>query len=163
MAKLGFGLIGSGFMGRAHAIALHAVGAVFDEVEAPGCVCLADQEVTRASRAARELGFDRSTADWRSLLTDPDIDVIDICTPNHLHFDMALAALEAGKHVYCEKPLAVDVAQAAQLAGVAGPSPVVDRDGPHHTTQPFIPTPRPNVASGGNRQAPAFFGRHFEG
>lgn len=162
MAKLGFGLIGSGFMGRAHAIALHAVGAVFDEIEAPACVCIADQDDARASRAARELGFDRGTADWSSMLADPDIDVIDICTPNYLHFDMALATLEAGKHVYCEKPLALDVAQAAELAGVASRSPVVHAVGLNYTTNPLIQTAREIVASGEIGEAVHFSGSYFE-
>ena len=69
-------------------------------------------------------GFARSGDDWQALCTDPDIDVVDICTPNHLHKDMALAAAAAGKHIYCEKPLglsgpeALEIWQAAESAGV---------------------------------------------
>ena len=82
MTGLGFGLIGTGYMGRAHAIALRAVGTVFPDVVAPRLVCIADSDAQRAAAAAGALGFERSTAVWRELLDDPDIDVIDVCTPN---------------------------------------------------------------------------------
>ena len=119
-----FGLIGTGFMGKAHAIALRSVATVFPEVTAPVLACLVDADRGKAERLARSWAFERSSDDWRSLCTDPNIDVVDICTPNHLHKDMALAAIEVGKHVYCEKPLALtgeearEIWQAAQAAGV---------------------------------------------
>ena len=58
------------------------------------------------------MGYARYTTDWRDALADPDVDVVDIVTPNFLHFDIAMAAIEAGKHVYCEKPLALNAADA---------------------------------------------------
>lgn len=162
MANLGFGLIGSGFMGRAHAIALHAVGTVFDDIEAPLSVCIADQNGARAADAARALQFERSTDDWKSMLDDPAIDVIDICTPNYLHFEMALAALTAGKHVYCEKPLALDVAEAAELADAAEQANVVHAIGLNYTANPMIRTARDIVASGEIGEPVHFSGRYFE-
>src|SRR5688500_4740637 len=114
-ARLRFGLIGSGYMGRAHAIALQSVAAAFGADYAVECVTLADVTAERAKQAADSLGFATSTADWRALVADPRIDVVDICTPNHLHAEMALAAIAAGKHVYCEKPLALDMREAAAL------------------------------------------------
>ena len=107
MTRLRFGLIGTGFIGRMHAIALHAVGAVFDDIEAPLCSWLADADADLARKAAAALRFEHATGDWRELVARPDVDVVDICTPNYLHYDMALAVLAAGKHVYCEKPLAL--------------------------------------------------------
>ena len=112
MKSLRIGLIGSGYIGRAHAIALQGVGAVFPEIAAPVCELLADQDETKAKAAAASLGFRRSTGDWRTLVADPAIDVVDICSPNYLHREMALAAIAAGKHVWCEKPLALDTAEA---------------------------------------------------
>jgi predicted dehydrogenase len=159
---IGFGLIGSGFMGRAHAIALQAVGAVFDGLEAPRCVCLADQDRERASAAARALQFERSTDDWTSMLADPDIDVIDVCTPNYLHFRMALAALQAGKHVYCEKPLALDVDEAAELSEAARGSGRVHAVGFNYITNPMIRTARDIIASGEIGEPVHFSGRYFE-
>jgi predicted dehydrogenase len=159
---IGFGLIGSGFMGRAHAIALQAVGAVFDGVEAPRCVCIAEQDGERAAAAARALQFERSTDDWASMLEDPDIDVVDICTPNYLHFSMALAALDAGKHVYCEKPLALDVAEAAKLADTARRSGRIHAVGFNYITNPMIQTARDIVVSGEIGEPVHFSGRYFE-
>ena len=162
MSKLGFGLIGSGFMGRAHAIALRAVGTVFDGIEAPRCIALADRDPATADAAARELGFERGIGDWRQLLHDPDIDVIDICTPNYLHYEMSRAALEAGKHVYCEKPLTLDVAEAETLAALAQQSGKVHAVGLNYTTNPLIFTAREIIRSGEIGEPVAFSGRYFE-
>lgn len=124
MNNLRFGLIGTGFMGKAHAIALQSVGTVFPEISAPSLECLVDADAGRASNLAAGWGFARSGDDWLALCGDADIDVVDICTPNHLHKEMALAAAAAGKHIYCEKPLglsgpeAKEIWQAAEIAGV---------------------------------------------
>ena len=74
---------------------------------------LADVDGGRAERASRAFGFRRSTTEWRDLVRDPAIDVIDITTPTLLHEEMALAAIAAGKHVACEKPLAGTLADDA--------------------------------------------------
>ena len=108
MKKLRVGLIGSGYIGRAHSIALQEVGAVFPEVATPVCEMLADRDAAHAAKSAAAMGFARSTGDWRELVADPAVDVVDICSPNYLHREMALAAIAAGKHVWCEKPLALD-------------------------------------------------------
>ena len=111
-------------MGKAHAIALRSVATVFPEVQTPVLSCLVDADPEKASRLARSWGFERASDDWMALCSSPDIDVVDICTPNHLHKEMAMAAIAAGKHVYCEKPLALtgkearDIWQAAEAAGV---------------------------------------------
>lgn len=162
MANLGFGLIGSGFMGRAHAIALHAVATVFHEIEPPRAVAVADENAERAAAAARSLQFGRGTGDWRALLEDPSIDVIDICTPNHLHHPMAVAALEAGKHVWCEKPLALDAAQASELAERAGTSGRVHAVGFNYTTNPLIRTAADLIAAGELGEPVHFAGHYFE-
>jgi predicted dehydrogenase len=112
---LGIGLIGSGFMGRAHALAFRTVGGVFDLPAFPVLEMLADVDEAAAARAAAGLGFRRSTADWRALVNDPAVDVVAITTPNALHKPMALAAIAAGKHVYCEKPVATTLAEALTL------------------------------------------------
>jgi len=116
MTALRIGLIGTGFIGRSHAIALSAVGTVFDEIQPPVLELVADVNETRAEAARRALGFRRGTGDWRTLITDPAVDIVDVCTPNHLHREMVLAALAAGKHVYCEAPLAHTVEDARAIA-----------------------------------------------
>ena len=117
---MSIGLIGSGFMGKGHAMAFKLAPSVFDDLEAtPRLRLLADVDGPAAARAARELGFEEATGDWRELVTHPEVDVVDITTPNHLHAEMALAALAAGKHVYCEKPLALDAREAQAMADAA--------------------------------------------
>jgi len=158
----GFGLIGTGFMGRAHAIALHAVATVFDDVPAPRCVAVADHDATRMRVAARELGFERAESDWQRLLDDPAIDVIDVCTPNYLHAEMSRAALAAGKHVYCEKPLAIDVAEAAELTRLAKASGRVHAVGLNYTTNPLLKVAHDILQSGEIGEPVSFSGRYFE-
>jgi predicted dehydrogenase len=120
MAKpLGVGLIGTGFMGKCHALAWNAVASVFNDVPRPRLVVVAETTQDLAELRAEELGFARGTADWRALLADPAVDVVSIATPNHLHAEMAIAALEAGKHVWCEKPMATTLADAERMAAAA--------------------------------------------
>lgn len=117
---LNIGLIGSGFMGQAHADAFHRAALLYRDLPLrPVLHTLADASAELAAAAAARFGFARSSGDWRSLLADPEIDLIDITTPNALHFDMALAAIEAGKHVYCEKPLTVTLEDARRLRDAA--------------------------------------------
>ena len=124
MKSLGIGLIGTGFMGKAHALAFGAAKAVMGDVPEAHLAVLCDTPVDKAQKMADQFGFARFTDDWKSLVSDPDIDIVSITTPNILHFDMAIAAINAGKHVYCEKPLALtldqarDMRDAARAAGV---------------------------------------------
>lgn len=118
--SLNIGLIGSGFMGQAHADAFHRAAMLYPNLPLrPHLAMLADADATLAERAARRLGFARSTGDWRELVADPEIDVVDITSPNRLHHEMAMAAIAHGKHVYCEKPLAVTLAEAEEMAEAA--------------------------------------------
>ncbi|GGD69870.1 Gfo/Idh/MocA family oxidoreductase [Lacimicrobium alkaliphilum] len=91
-------------MGKSHAIALHSVSAVFPLSALVKCEMLADITAQQAAAKAKEMGFSRATGNWHELVNDVDIDVVDICAPNGLHKDIALAAIASGKHVYCEKP-----------------------------------------------------------
>ncbi|MDX3927370.1 MAG: Gfo/Idh/MocA family oxidoreductase [Shinella sp.] len=119
MKALGVGLIGTGYMGKCHALAWNNVSAVFGDVERPRLVHLAEADAELAGVRAREFGFARATADWRDLLADPDVDVISVTTPNQFHAEMAVAALEAGKHVWCEKPMAPAFADAERMLAAA--------------------------------------------
>lgn len=117
---LNIGLIGSGFMGQAHGDAFARAAMLFPGLPArPVLHTLADATEEMARNAAARLGFARHTGDWRTLVEDPEIDVVDITSPNLMHHEMALAAISAGKHVYCEKPLAVTLAEAEEMAAAA--------------------------------------------
>src|SRR3982074_2257865 len=106
MAKsLNVGLIGSGFMGQAHADAYRRAGILYKNLpRTPILYAVADQNDTLAEQSCRRLGFEKAYGDGRKMIEDPNVDVIDITTPNNLHVEPALVAIEAGKHVYCEKP-----------------------------------------------------------
>ena len=117
---LNIGLIGSGFMGQAHADAYRRAGILYRNLpRKPELYAIADQNDSLAEQARARLGFAKAYGDWRRLIEDPQVDVVDITTPNHLHVEPALAALEAGKHVYCEKPMAVKLADAQRMAAAS--------------------------------------------
>ncbi|MHC4509956.1 MAG: Gfo/Idh/MocA family protein [Planctomycetota bacterium] len=113
MEKIKVGVIGAGFIGPAHVEALRRLGKV--EV-----VALAECSEDIAKSKAVLLGIDRHYGDYKELLADKQIQSVHICSPNHLHYEMAKAALEAGKHVICEKPLAISVTEAQELVELAG-------------------------------------------
>jgi predicted dehydrogenase len=122
MATIGIGLIGTGFMGKAHAIAFNAVSAVFGHITRPQLRLLCDVDPKRTEQKSEEFGFERWTTNWREVVNDPLVEVVAITTPNHLHREMAVAALESGKHVYCEKPMAVSLSDAEAMAIAASRS-----------------------------------------
>jgi predicted dehydrogenase len=107
MKKLNVGLIGAGFMGKAHSLAYMAMPMFFWPAPAiPVRKTIVDVSDSIAAEASQRFGFENSTSDWRSVVEDPEIDIIDIATPNHLHAEIAIAAAAAGKHIISEKPLA---------------------------------------------------------
>lgn len=117
---LNIGLIGSGFMGQAHADAYRRAALLYRDLALmPVLHTLADVNKALAESAAQRFGFARATGDWRAMVDDPEIDLIDITTPNSMHVDMAMAAIDAGKHVYCEKPLTVELDDAERLVAAA--------------------------------------------
>ena len=125
MAELRIALVGAGWMGKAHAMAYRTARLAFGgEPAAPVLEVVADATEEIAARAAAELGFRRHARDWREVVDDPGVDIVNITTPNDLHHEVAMAAVAAGKHVWCEKPLTNDagtsfeMAEAAEKAGV---------------------------------------------
>jgi predicted dehydrogenase len=117
---LNIGMIGAGFMGRAHADAFQRAGLLDRSLPArPRLYTIAERSEEIAGAAAAQLGFEKFTSDWQKVVNDPDVDVVDITSPNNLHHEMALAAIEAGKHVYCEKPLAVLLEHAEAMHAAA--------------------------------------------
>jgi predicted dehydrogenase len=119
MDSIGVGLIGTGFMGKCHAMAYGAVKAVFGDVPHVDRVALCDVDMANAKLKANEFGFSRATSNWRDLLADPAIHLISITSPNGMHREMAVAALEAGKHVWCEKPMALTLSDAEAMTAAA--------------------------------------------
>ncbi len=112
-------MVGYAFMGRAHAHAWRTAGRFFELARAPELTAIAGRDAAALRAAADQLRFASTETDWRALIERDDIDVIDICTPGDTHAEIALAALRAGKHVLCEKPLANTVAEAEEMAAAA--------------------------------------------
>lgn len=119
MDRIGVGLIGSGFMGKCHAIAWTGVRPVFGDVPAIELVHLGDANQELAERKAREFGFEKGSGDWRAVVEDPRVDVVSLTAPNEFHPEMAIAALEAGKHLWCEKPMAIRLEDAEAMTEAA--------------------------------------------
>jgi predicted dehydrogenase len=126
-AELRVGMVGYAFMGAAHSQAWRTVNRVFDLPVRASMVAVCGRDASRVADAAARLGWAEHVTDWRELIHRDDIDIVDICTPGGSHAEIALAALAAGKHVLCEKPLAntveeardmVDAAQRAAAAGI---------------------------------------------
>lgn len=120
MSTLRVGLIGTGFIARTHVDAFRRACLLFPEIGIQLQVdIVADAILAPAQAFAASMGIARAVDDWRAVVADPDIDLIDIATPNNLHFPIAMAAIEQGKAVYCEKPLALNFEEAAGMASAA--------------------------------------------
>lgn len=159
---LGIGLIGTGFMGKCHALAFRAAPAVFGHLPRLDLAVLADVDADVAEKAAHTFGFARHTTDWRDLVTDPAVDIVAITSPNFLHEEMALAAIDAGKHVYCEKPLALDAAGAGQMTEAAEAAGVKTLVGYNYLHNPAIRLAKDIIEAGEIGEIVHFRGAHFE-
>jgi predicted dehydrogenase len=118
-AALGIGMAGYAFMGAAHSQAWRTAPHVFDLPLQPSMVALCGRDATAAQAAAARLGWAHAETDWRVLVERDDVQLVDICVPGDLHAEIAIAALEAGKHVLCEKPLANTLPEASAMAAAA--------------------------------------------
>jgi len=160
--ELGIGIIGTGFMGKAHAFAYRAALAAFPDIPVPRLEMIADVNEGLASKAAHQYGFARASADWRALVTDPRVDVVSITTPNTLHKEMALAALAAGKHVHCEKPLSPSLADSLVMVEAAEKAGAVTQVGFNYIKNPLLKMARDMVAAGELGEITGFRGIHAE-
>lgn len=124
MNQVNVGMIGYKFMGKAHSNAYRAVPMFFPDVIQPKMKVICGRNPDAVAAAANQFGWDESVTDWKELLDRDDIDVIDINAPSNVHKDIAIAAAKAGKHLYCEKPLALtlkdsrDMLAAAEESGI---------------------------------------------
>src|SRR5688572_6554846 len=117
--ELRVGMIGYEFMGVAHSQAWRIVNRVFNLPASVRMAVVCGRDAGKVQAAAERLGWDEAVTDWRDLIARDDIDLIDICTPGDSHAEIAIAALAAGKHVLCEKPLANTVVEAEAMTAAA--------------------------------------------
>ena len=149
MDSLGIGLIGTGFMGKCHALAYAAVGTVFEVVPRPRLELLCDIPAEHAAERAAAFGFARATDDWRALVADPAVDLVAITTPNSLHAEMAIEAARRGKHVYCEKPMALSLSDAEAMAAAVREAGVKALVGYNYTRNPAVVHAKRLIEAGG--------------
>ncbi len=119
MKSLRVAMIGYGFMGAAHSQGWRTAPRVFDLPADAEMAVIVGRDGAAVAKAARKWGWAESATDWREVIARDDIDVVDIVTPGESHAEIAIAALDAGKHVLCEKPLANTVAEAEAMAAAA--------------------------------------------
>ncbi len=112
-------MVGYGFMGAAHSQGWRVAPRFFELAATPEMTVLVGRDATRVATAAERWGWAETSTDWRETIARDDIDVVDIVTPGDSHAEIAIAALDAGKHVLCEKPLANSVAEAEAMAAAA--------------------------------------------
>jgi predicted dehydrogenase len=112
MSELRVGIVGYGMMGRAHAYGYRVAPLIRPSATTFTPVVMSGRQSDAVGRVAADMGIDRVVSDWRQLVEDPDVDVVDICTPPGTHAEIAIAAAQAGKSVLCEKPLATTYAEA---------------------------------------------------
>ena len=116
---LGVGMVGYAFMGAAHSQAWRTAPRFFDLPRTPVMRVLGGRDASAVKTAADRLGWQDAVTSWQELVARDDVDLVDVCTPGHTHAEIAVAALEAGKHVLCEKPLANTIAEAEAMVAAA--------------------------------------------
>jgi predicted dehydrogenase len=162
VTDVGIGIVGGGYMGKAHAVAMAAVAAVFDTALRPRLELICTTTPQGAADKARQFGFARSTADWRELVADPKVGAVVIASPQQTHRDIALAALARGKHVFCEKPLGLSLADSRDMVAVARKSGLVHMTGFNYIRTPASQLARQIIAAGEIGDITWFRGEHTE-
>ena len=147
--KINVGLIGGGFMGKAHSLAYAAMPMFFWPAPAmPYRKTIAELNIDVAREAAVRYGFAEGVSDWRRIIEDPDIQVVDIATPNDSHAEIAIAAAEAGKHILCEKPLATSSEEAKRMLDAVQKAGVVHMVAFNYRRTPAIALARKLIEEG---------------
>ena len=150
MAKkpLNIGMIGYGFMGRAHSNAWRKVGNFFDLEYQPVLKAVAARNKAKAEDFAARWGYEHVETDWKALIARDDIDAVDICVPNDLHMEIAIAAAKAGKMVLCEKPLARTTKEGEKMVAAVEKAGVPNMVWYNYRWVPAVSLIRQVVASG---------------
>jgi predicted dehydrogenase len=148
MNEIGVGVIGTAFMGKAHSLAYAAAGTAFGDGLRPRLemICDIDPEIAKAKQV--EMGFARSTTNYMDVINDPKIELISICVPNSIHKEISIAALKAGKHVWCEKPMATTVSEAMEMLEAARASDCQTLLGYNYTQNPLVQSARDLIEEG---------------
>ena len=160
--EIGIGILGGGYMGKAHAVAMSAVGAVFNTHLRPRLEMVCASTPDSAERYRSAYGFARATDDWRVLVNDPKVDAIVIALPPSYHRDIAQAAFDLGKPVFCEKPLGGSLADAQAMTDAARRAGVTNMIGFNYIRTPASQFARKLIADGAIGDVTWFRGEHTE-
>jgi len=160
MKEIGIGVIGTGFMGKAHSIAYSASASVFGTGLRPRLEMVCDLSPERAQNRATDLGFSRYSADWQDVVNDPAINLISVCTPNDTHAEISIAALKAGKHVWCEKPMSTTLSDSVAMRDMAAASTGKTIIGYNYTKNPAVTHARRLIEEGHIGRVSGFFCRY---
>jgi len=162
MTRIGIGIIGGGYMGKAHAVAMAAVGAIFDTKLRPVLEMVAASSPESAERYRQSFGFARATGNWRDLVADPGVEAVIIASPQDTHREIAEAALALGKPVFCEKPLADTLEDSRAMVAAAEAAGVVNMVGFNYIRTPASQFARKLLAEGVIGDVTWFRGEHTE-
>ena len=162
MAEIGIGLVGGGYMGKAHAVALSAVGTLFDTALRPRLEVIAAASPASAERYRAAYGFARAAPDWQTLVADPRVQAVVIASPQNTHRAIALAAFAAGKPVFCEKPLGASLEDARAMTAAAEASGLPNMIGFNYVRTPATRYVRDLLAQGVIGDITWFRGEHTE-
>ncbi len=160
MRTIGIGIVGGGYMGKAHAVAMSAVGAVYETTLRPRLEMVCATTETSAERYRAAFGFARGTSDWRVLVADPLVEAVVIASPQAFHREIALAAFARGLPVFCEKPLGETLADSRAMVAAVGSN--VNMVGFNYIRTPASQYARHLVASGAIGDVTWFRGEHTE-
>jgi predicted dehydrogenase len=160
--KIGIGVIGFGWLGQAHSRSMLRIPTLFEEREFdPQLVICADPVPARAREAVDSFGFAAGTGDWRRVIDDPAVDAVVIAAPNMLHVELVEAAAEAGKHVFCEKPVGGTPAQTVRAEQAARRAGVISGVGYNYRWAPLVRYAAELIASGELGEITNYRGRFF--
>ncbi len=148
MKEIGVGVIGTAFMGKAHSLAYAAAGTAFGDGLRPRLEMICDIDPVIAEAKRIEMGFKRATIDYREVVNDSKVELISVCVPNSMHKEISIAALKAGKHVWCEKPMATSVDDAEQMLAAARESTSQTILGYNYTQNPLVQSARDMIEEG---------------
>ncbi len=159
---LNIGVIGMGWMGSAHSRAYRAVlDRYYDSGIRPRLVICADEVAERARSAQEQLGFEASTTDWHAVIEHPDVQVVNVASPNFLHLEMVQAATAAGKHVFCEKPVGATPAETVEIERLAREAGVMSFVGFNYRWAPMVQYAKQIIDEGRLGTLTHFRGRFF--
>jgi predicted dehydrogenase len=161
---IGVGVIGMGWMGTVHSRAYLAAADRFHEsgIEANLIVC-ADEVGERAREAQQRFGFGRYTTRWQDVIADPQVQIVNIATPNYMHLEVAKAAAAAGKHIFCEKPVGKDPHETAEIERLAREAGVLTFVGYNYRWAPMVQYARQLIRDGKLGKITHFRGRFLAG